>query len=73
MSTTSCNNLAGNFDANKGFQSRLYIPIIQYFWFHYRLILGPNLCVVLADTYSMEIGVIVLRGHPGVQKHYRAT
>ncbi len=48
---------AGNFNANKGLQSGLSVPIIQYFRSHSRLILGPNQCVILADTYSMEIRI----------------
>ncbi len=55
---------AGNFDANKGLQSGLSVPIIQYFRSHSRLIsvlfqahFGSKYSLILADTYSMEIRV----------------
>ena len=48
---------AGNLDANKGLQSGLSVPIIQYFRSHSRLISGPNYYIILADTYSIEIRV----------------
>ncbi len=41
-------------DASKGL---LFVPIIQYFWSHSRLVSGPNQCVIFTDIYSMQIRV----------------
>ena len=55
-SSTKAPHPAGNYEANKGLQSGLSAPI-QYFLSHYRLISGPNKCVILADTDSKEIRI----------------
>ena len=48
---------AGNYDATKGLQSGLSVPIIQNFRSYSRLISGPNQFIILIDTYSMEIRI----------------